>query len=301
MNRSRILTALLSLFLLAALSGCMTTSLFSKFTHRDQVPKATASDPAVRCLCLWEPAEGTGVDGKPARGVSGQIFFFTRNSVSSVVVEGDVKIFLFDDQGDSDQQSQALHEFDFVNGSWKAHLTGTQFGPAYQLFVPYSRKGRHQAELALRVRLTPTNGSPMFSDIARVVLPGYERKKNDDTTEPIQPDLPNADDNESNDRITSQHVEQTMLQVLAERHNQQPSSNERLTPTIRGSRVSNRVVGNVISSDLRSQRPARRELAELVDEQDRQNDDEDLIGLSDPSVRLRLRRASRVAENTNVD
>ena len=56
-----------------ALTGCTTTGLLSKLTHKHKFSRATANNPAVRCLCLWEPAEGTGVDNKPARGVSGQI------------------------------------------------------------------------------------------------------------------------------------------------------------------------------------------------------------------------------------
>ena len=124
-----------SVMWLVALPGCTTTTLFSQFGHKDH-PKATTNNPAVRCLCLWEPAEGTGVDNKPARGVSGQIFFFTRNEASSVEIDGDVRIFLFDNQGSADEQAKPLHQFEFLGGAWKTYLTSTQFGPAYQLFVP---------------------------------------------------------------------------------------------------------------------------------------------------------------------
>ena len=165
-----------SLMVFLSLPGCSTTSLFSKWTHRGANPKATAANPAVRILCMWQPADGVGVDEKPARGVAAQIFFFTQNSVTPVEVAGDVRIFLFDDQGPEEQQGTALHEFDFVKGAWNAYLINTQFGPAYQLFVPYSRKGHHQAELAVRIRLTPSNGPVIFSDMAAISLPGYDSK-----------------------------------------------------------------------------------------------------------------------------
>lgn len=207
---------------LLAFSGCTTTSLLSKFTHKQKFPKATAQNPAVRCLCLWEPSEGTGVDNKPSRGVSGQIFFFTRGGASSVEVDGDVRIYLFDDEGSADAQAQPLHEFDFLAGSWQAHVTSTQFGPAYQLFVPYSRKGGHQAELALRVRHTPLNGSPLYSDLARVTLPGYERAKAKEGSDAYEPKGPQADaaanDNFTrSDHITPETIGETLLQVMAER------------------------------------------------------------------------------------
>ncbi|MBC7815851.1 MAG: hypothetical protein IAG10_03010 [Planctomycetaceae bacterium] len=210
------------LIALLAISGCTTSSLFSKLTHKQKFTKANAANPAVRCLCLWESSEGTGVDNKPTRGVSGQIFFFTRGDSSSVEVDGDVRIYVFDDEGSADDQAQPLHQFDFLAGTWKAHLTSTQFGPAYQLFVPYSRKGRHQAELALRVRLTPANGSPLYSDIAKVTLPGYERAKAKAGSDAYDPETPQASQSADDkftrvDRITPEKIGETLLQVLAER------------------------------------------------------------------------------------
>ena len=231
---TRSLSFVLSLVWLATAAGCTTTTLFSTFAHKNHFPKATANNPVVRCLCLWEPAEGTGVDDKPARGVSGQIFFFTRNNVSAVEVDGDVRIYLFDDQGSEEQQSQALHQFDFVGGAWKAHLTATQFGPGYQLFVPYSRKGRHQAELALRVRITPPAGSAVYSDLTKVLLPGFDRAKAKAESESHEstlrePDFPSDDDNDTSAAVTPQQVEQTLRQILAERRDRSSGPDERRT------------------------------------------------------------------------
>ena len=222
--------AVLFLMCFLALPGCTTTGLLSKWTHRGVTPKATAANPAVRILCMWQPADGAGVDDKPARGVAGQIFFFTQNSVTPVEIEGDVRIFLFDDQSPEEQQGTALHEFDFVKGAWKAHLVGTQFGPAYQLFVPYSRKGHHQAELAVRVRLTPPNGPVIFSDMAKINLPGYDSKHataddsvaTSEATDKTGGQLAagktsSAADGDSLTEITPERIQQAYLQVLADR------------------------------------------------------------------------------------
>jgi hypothetical protein len=267
---------------LLVLSGCTTTSLFSKLAHKQKFPKATADNPAVRCLCLWEPSEGTGVDNKPSRGVSGQIFFFTRGGASSVEVDGDVRIYLFDDEGSADAQAQPLHQFDFLAGSWKAHLTSTQFGPAYQLFVPYSRKGHHQAELALRVRHTPPNGAPLYSDLARVTLPGYERAKAKEGSDAYEPKAPQAnatanDNFTRSDRITPETIGETLLQVMAERRIDvgsaglavpESSANSRSQRSTRRERApSNHDTGgefNVADEpDEASERPVRRHLRQI--------------------------------------
>lgn len=253
----RLMRYLAPLSVLLVFSGCTTTSLFSKFTHKHKFVKATTDNPAVRCLCLWEAAEGTGVDNKPSRGVSGQIFFFTRGNVSSVEVDGDVRIYLFDDQGAPEDQSQPLHQFDFMQGTWKAHLTSTQFGPAYQLFVPYSRKGYHQADLALRVRLTPPNGSPLYSDLSRVSLLGYERAKEKDGDDAYEPEASHATDGKFSRReeITPQLVGETLFQVLAES---------------RESADSPVVAAAAPVADLRSNRQARRVVAAHRHESDGQ-------------------------------
>ena len=283
-----------SVLLIALLvtSGCTTTSLFSKLTHKQKFTKATAANPAVRCLCLWEPSEGTGVDNKPARGVSGQIFFFTRGDAASVEVDGDVRIYVFDDEGSADDQSQPLHQFDFLAGTWKAHLTSTQFGPAYQLFVPYSRKGRHQAELALRVRLTPANGSPVYSDIAKVTLAGYERAKATAGSDAYEPEAPQAkrsadDDFTRSDRITPERVGETLLQVLAERREAVGSTEFAVAET---------------SANLRSKQSARRGLSPRENQTGGEfNVTDELDDASDRPVRRHLRQVPHTVEEVRSE
>ena len=282
------------LLALLAITGCSTTSLFSKFAPKNKFAKATPQNPAVRCLCLWEPSEGTGADNKPARGVSGQIFFFTRGEASSVEVEGDVRVFLFDDFGVADAQAQPLHQFDFLAGSWQAHVTSTQFGPAYQLFVPYSRKGHHQAELAVRVRLTPPSGSPLFSEIAKVTLPGYERDKVKEAAGVYEPEaarlMTTNTDVAHNERITPESIGGTLLQVMAERRSSAPVNDVAVTESPAASSSQRRTRRRVAlvspesdeeinvseeshdNRDLRPRRP-RRPAPESIDEAI-SNDDE---------------------------
>ncbi|TXT22423.1 MAG: hypothetical protein FD138_3415, partial [Planctomycetota bacterium] len=143
-----------------------------------------------------------------------------------------------------------LHQFDFMAGTWKAHLTSTQFGPAYQLFVPYSRKGYHQADLALRLRLTPPNGMPLYSDLARVSLLGYERAKEKDENDSYEPTASSANSNNDNftrsEKITPQLVGETLFQVLAERRETAGSTELAAAET---------------AADLRSSRQIRRGVA----------------------------------------
>ena len=157
-----------------------------------------------------------------ARGLAGQVFFFTRDSVSSVAVDGDVRIFMFDDQGTEEEQSVPLHQFDFKDNTFRSFLSPTQFGPAYQLFIPYSRKGRHQAELAVRVRLAQPGAPPIFSDLTKVVLLGHERfkpKTTSATSPAVSPetDAVSTEPVSTTDVVTPKLIEQTFRDIQRER------------------------------------------------------------------------------------
>jgi hypothetical protein len=138
---------------------------------------ADAANPAVKVLSLWQPAEGTGIDGKTCRGMVGQIYFFTRKSPIGAKVDGTVRIYLFDDQGSDEDQVKPLHQFDFPADSWAARGQDGELGHAYSVFIPYTRKGFHEAHCGLRIRFTPAAGGfPVYSEMTYVTLPGSRKR-----------------------------------------------------------------------------------------------------------------------------
>jgi len=155
--------------LLSSLCGCAT---INAITGRPTIERETARNRAVTCLCLWEEGKGQDAEGHSARGFVGQIYFFNARAPSPVAVDGDVRIFLFDDAGPEDDQTQPLHQYDYVNGAWDAFLSESEIGTGYSVFVPYPRKGHDKASCSLRLRLTRTDDSRVFSDMAQVSLGG---------------------------------------------------------------------------------------------------------------------------------
>lgn len=159
----------LLLMALPALSGCSALDLDMDLPFsfsRDS--KAQIAD----IVCLWEPAEGVGLDGLPTRGFAGQILFFRSGKPEPIRVDGDVWIYVFDDQGTSEEQARPMHQFEFPAAVWNTYLQKTNLGSAYQLFIPYTRKGVNLANCALRVRLTSEGHMPAYSKLANVTLGG---------------------------------------------------------------------------------------------------------------------------------
>lgn len=153
------------------LSGCQT---FTAVVHKpfSSIPTASSKEPVVEMICLWEPAEGIGIDNLPCRGFAGQILFFTSRGTEPVKVNGDVHIYVFDDLGTPEEQAKPIHRFDFDKDSFQAFLTETNLGIAYQLFIPYTRKTTHKATCSLRIKVTPEGGRDVYSKMASVILSG---------------------------------------------------------------------------------------------------------------------------------
>lgn len=181
----RILSCLLAGSLLLSSTGCATINL-TKIDFRSR--KASARNPVVKIICLWEPAEGTDPNGVPCHGFAGQIFFVTASTLS-VSVAGDIKIYEFDNLGTPEEQAKPIHEFNFDSPAWQRHYTYGTVGPAYNVFVPYMKRGVNEATCALRVRYTPKDGSAVvFSELTELELLSFantkRRVRTTETTDP---------------------------------------------------------------------------------------------------------------------
>jgi len=158
---------------LFTVTGCASLDL-PKWNRTDFI-RADAKHPAAEIVCVWKPAKGTSLDGMPARGFAGQILFFNRRDAEPLVVDGDVRIFLYDDVGTAAEQAKPFHQFDFKPDSWNLHAKMTTLGPSYHVFIPYTRKDYgYRTNCALRVKLTPKKGPTIFSNVVSVPLPGPE-------------------------------------------------------------------------------------------------------------------------------
>ena len=170
------------LSLLIPVMGCTTIH----FPFQKSMPKATAANPVTQVVCLWQQSEGRDPDGLPCRGFAAQVLFLSSRDGTPVTAEGDVRIYLFDDQGTVEEQTKPLHQFNFNNGAWELHLINSKYlGPTYNVFVPYTRRGTTHAACALRIRFTPKSGIPIFSDLTNLPLNANAKPITGDDAKPI--------------------------------------------------------------------------------------------------------------------
>ncbi|HUQ72106.1 MAG TPA: hypothetical protein VM165_21445, partial [Planctomycetaceae bacterium] len=142
MTTLRSTLSLITLTTFLAASGCATL----QFPWDDKIPEASKKNPVMQVTCLWEPSEGRNPDGAPCRGFAGQILFLGNKGGTPVKVDGSVMVYLFDDQGTSEEEQAApIHQYSFDAVAWSQHLRVGSMGPTYHVFIPYTRKGVYQA------------------------------------------------------------------------------------------------------------------------------------------------------------
>lgn len=174
---------------LAFVSGCGSAGLnFS--LQKQNFSKESAGNHVEQIIPAWQEAEGPGIEPhQVSRGFSGQIYFITSGRGLPSEVNGRVRIYVFDNQGEMEEQTKPIHQFDFEPGAWKAHLVTSKLGPAYGVFIPYTRPGRNMAQCALRIRYTPVEtgpngpveGTPVFSQMVTLDLGGTRKPTDYDT------------------------------------------------------------------------------------------------------------------------
>jgi hypothetical protein len=171
MKWNKLLSCLAGAASLIAGGGCSTAPPGKFFG--DPVVVASPDNPVIDVVCLWEPSEGRDLSGLPRRGLKGQIMFFTHGGNSPVAVDGDVKIYQFDNHGPRETWDKPVHEFRFSAEEWNTFLQNGMLGPTYQLFIPYMRRHTEQVHVSLQLRFTPRDGSSrIFSQSVNTALPG---------------------------------------------------------------------------------------------------------------------------------
>lgn len=155
--------------------GCSSTGLLKNSSYLLTAPVSAIAGkkkakPVAKILCLWEAAEGQGLDEKPSRGFAGQVMFFGYGEASPIAAHGTVRIYEYVDFDANDEDPKPVHEFVFDDGGWNAHrVTGT-LGQSYNVFLPVVQKKKEHVVCALRVEFESEDGRIISSPFTEVTL-----------------------------------------------------------------------------------------------------------------------------------
>ena len=174
--RTRTLAQLLTLGMVACSVGCSSIPMGSMFSSHKEIEVASTEHPVYKMVCLWEPSEGQDQNGMPRRGLKGQLMFFTPASELPVAVNGDIKLYQFDNYGPRETWSKPVHEFTFTAEQWNRFLQPGMMGPTYSVFIPYMRSHADQVHVTMQMKYIPRDGgSTLYSHTSSTALPGLLR------------------------------------------------------------------------------------------------------------------------------
>lgn len=168
------------LILSGCLTGCSTSSFLKTSGDILQAPVRlvtgrNSTQSVSKILCLWESAQGQGLDGKPSRGFAGQLMFFEHGNPSPVKVDGQVVIYQYKDYDPDDEDHHLIHTFRFDSAAWQVHRAEGTLGHTYNVFLPFVEKHKDRVNCALRVEIVLPSGRTVSSPYTEVTLAG---KKN---------------------------------------------------------------------------------------------------------------------------
>jgi hypothetical protein len=192
-HRSFKFLQIIVLAILPCLTGCSTSWLNTSLGMGTKLEQESVDNPVIKLIPVWQEGEGPGVENQvSSRGFGGQIYFITEKKGLPSEVKGSIMVYLFDDKGTPEEQAKPIYQFNFEPEAWMQHSIMTKLGPAYTLFIPYPRPGRDLANCALRIRSTPPHGSPLFSQMTTLTLPGATKAKAKEEAGEIEMTIPKS-------------------------------------------------------------------------------------------------------------
>ncbi len=162
---------LLSILIVVTSAGCADTAFIQSAGRLfPGTGERARRQRAVRILCLWEAAEGQGLDGRSARGFAGQILFFGSLDAAPIPVHGTVRIYEYENFHPDDIAAKPIHIFVFDDSGWNAHRAESTVGQSYNVFLPYVKRHNGMAMCALKVEFLSGDGRLISSPITEITL-----------------------------------------------------------------------------------------------------------------------------------
>lgn len=126
----------------------------------------------VRMAVMWTNDVLTQPGTPPVRGFGGRIYFYDERN-KAVPVEGQLVVYAYDDT-DTEQGAtrSPLRKFAFTPDQFTKHLSESNFGTSYSVWLPWDSVGGEQKSISLVPVFTSTGGKIVMGDQATSVLPG---------------------------------------------------------------------------------------------------------------------------------
>jgi hypothetical protein len=171
---SRSATTIGLLLAVVTLCGC------TKFSLPDSLPlfeKKPEPEVPERVVAVWTHSIMNKAGQPSTRGFGGRVTFFNGDNEASILVDGQLTVYGFDDESEDPENPVPEKKFIFPRATLASLQSESNLGPSYSVWLPWGDLNGPQRQVSLICRFDDANGKVILSQSASVTLPG----KNDPT------------------------------------------------------------------------------------------------------------------------
>jgi hypothetical protein len=151
------------------LSGCTKLDLQDSFRLFEKEPKPEVPD---RMVAVWTHSVLNQAGQPSTRGFGGRITFFGADDKASVLVDGKLTVYAFDDEREDLENPVPEKKFVFPQENLASHQSESNMGPSYSFWLPWGDVDGPQRRLSLIGRFDDASGKVVLSQSSSVALPG---------------------------------------------------------------------------------------------------------------------------------
>jgi hypothetical protein len=139
---------------------------------------AKDEEPAVpdRMMIVWTDTILHQPQKPGVRGFGGRVFFYSGNETTPVKVDGSLTIYAYDNDNLDSDSTRPERKFVFTGEQFEKHMSYTDLGPSYSIWLPWDEVGGEGRQLSLVSRFDGTSGGVVISKPAIKLLPGLAKK-----------------------------------------------------------------------------------------------------------------------------
>jgi hypothetical protein len=151
------------------LCGCTKFSLKDGFTLFEKEPKPEVPD---RMVAVWTHSIMNKAGQPSTRGFGGRVTFFNADGEASILVDGQLTVYAFDEECENPENPAPEKKFIFPRETLASHQSESNLGPSYSFWLPWGEVNGPQRRISLISRFDDPNGKVILSQPANVTLPG---------------------------------------------------------------------------------------------------------------------------------
>jgi len=127
-----------------------------------------------RMLVIWTDTVLHQPQLPGVRGFGGRVFFYQGKETTPIEVDGGLAIYAFDANALASAGNKPERKFVFTADQMAEHMSKSDMGPSYSIWVPWDEVGGMVRQLSLIARFEGRSGGVVISDPTIKLLPGLK-------------------------------------------------------------------------------------------------------------------------------